>query len=195
MDQRRNVNPHDLLREADPAAAGLTLVERAAELIRETEDNAAEIVARAETAVTHMQEEMRLAERVLEAAETRRRVAEAEAKDLRNKLEQSERHYQERIEAVTAELEGRIQAVTAESEERIETLTTELEGRIDSLTADLEAALKRGDDAEARAEEANHALDRIQSAMQGILKVRGVPGAEAAPEQAEQDERDERDDR
>jgi chromosome segregation ATPase len=174
MDQYRNHNPHDLLREADPAAAGLTLVERAAELIRETEDNAAEMVARAETAVAHMQEEMRLAERVLEAAETRRRVAEAEARELKNKLEQSERHYQERIETLTAELQG-----------RIETLTAELQGQINFLTADLEAALKRGDDAEARAEEATNALDRIQSAMQGILKVRGVANAEAALEQEE----------
>jgi hypothetical protein len=186
MDQHRNDNAHDLLREADPAAAGLTLVERAAALIRETEDNAAEIVARAETAVAHMQEEMRLAERVLEAAETRRRVAEAEAKDLRNKLEQSERQYQERIDTVTAELQERIETVTAELQGRIETLTAELQGQINILTEDLEAALKRGDDAEARAEEANHALDRIQSAMQGILKVRGVSRDEA---ELEQDER------
>lgn len=159
MDQHRNDNSHDLLHEGDPAAAGLTLVERAAELIRTTEDNAAEIVARAETAVAHMQEEMRLAERVLEAAETRRRVAEAEAKDLKNKLEKSERQYQERIESLTAELQGQIEV----------------------LTADLDAALKRGDEAEARAEEASRALDRIQSAMQGILKIRGPIDTDQTP--------------
>jgi len=159
MDQHRTDDRHDLLREGDPAAAGLTLVERAAELIRETEDNAAEIVARAETAVAHMQEEMRLAERVLEAAETRRRIAEAEAKDLKSKLDKSEKHYQERIK----------------------TLTAELEGRIEGLTADLEAAMKRGDEAEARAEDASHALDRIQSAMQGILKVRGPGDSDPSP--------------
>jgi chromosome segregation ATPase len=149
MDQHRNDIPHDLLHEGDPAAAGLTLVERAAELIRTTEDNAAEIVARAETAVAHMQEEMRLGERVLEAAETRRRVAEAEAKDLKSKLEKSEKTYQQRIEA---------------------------------LTAELQAALKRGDEAEARAEEASRALDRIQSAMQGILKVRGPADTDQTPD-------------
>jgi chromosome segregation ATPase len=140
MDQHREEEQQDLAREADPAAAGLDLVERAAELIRATEDNAAEVVARAEAAVAHMQEEMRLAERVLEAAETRRRVAEAEAKELRTRLEQSEKMYQERI---------------------------------DALTADLQAAQQRGDDAEERAADAAHALDRIQNAMQDVLKVRG----------------------
>jgi chromosome segregation ATPase len=138
MDQHRE-EEQDLAREADPAAAGLDLVERAAELIRATEDNAAEVVARSEAAVAHMQEEMRLAERVLEAAETRRRVAEAEAKELRTRLEQSEKMYQERI---------------------------------DALTADLQAAQQRGDDAEERAADAAHALDRIQNAMQDVLKVR-----------------------
>ena len=139
MDQHRE-EEQDLAREADPAAAGLDLVERAAELIRATEDNAAEVVARAEAAVAHMQEEMRLAERVLEAAETRRRVAEAEAEELRTRLERSEKMYQERI---------------------------------DALTADLQAAQQRGDDAEERAADAAHALDRIQNAMQDVLKVRG----------------------
>src|SRR5687768_10312946 len=100
---------------ADPAAAGLDLVERTAELIRATEDHAAELVARSTAAVAHLQEEMRLAERVLEAAETRRRVAETEAKKLRIKLDDLEKTYQARIDKLNADvLVAQMQSVRAE---------------------------------------------------------------------------------
>jgi hypothetical protein len=129
--------------EPDAAAAGLDLVERTAELIRATEEHAAEMVARAEAAAAHLQEEMRLAERVLEAAETRRRIAEGEVKELRTRLEEVDKEYQERI---------------------------------DTPTTDLHDTQQRALRAEERAAEAESALDRIQNAMQGILKVRPSGG-------------------
>jgi chromosome segregation ATPase len=136
--------------ESDPAATGLDLVERAAELIRATEEHAAVWGARAEAAAAHLQEEMRLAERVLEAAETRRRVAEGEVKELRARLEEVDKEYQERIDS----------------------LTKEFRERIDNLTEDLHDTQQRALRAEERAAEAESALDRIQNAMQGILKTR-----------------------
>jgi len=145
MEPSRSFIIQDPALEPDPAATGLDLVERTAQLIRATEEHAAEMVARAEAAAAHLQEEMRLAERVLEAAETRRRVAEGEVKELRTRLEEIEKVYQDRI---------------------------------DTLTTDLQTAQQRAQKAEERATEAESALDRIQNAMQGILKVR-PPGQSA----------------
>src|SRR5262245_66227887 len=107
MDER-HVDELDKLEHA-PATADFDLVERTEELIRKTEDHATELAERSAAAVAHLQEEMRLAERVLEAAETRRRVAEAEVKELAAKLEYSEKTYQERIDALTAELRSSIE--------------------------------------------------------------------------------------
>ncbi len=149
MEQRRE-NGEQAAQELDAAATGLDLVERTAELIRATEDHAAGLVARSEAAVAHLQEEMRLAERVLEAAETRRRVAEAEVKELKTRLEETERKYQERID----------------------TLTKTSQERIEALSGDLLVAQMHGTRQEERANEAESALARIQNAMQGILKVR-----------------------
>lgn len=148
MEQRQD--QQEQAHEPDPAAAGLDLVERTAELIRATEDHAATLVARSEAAVAHLQEEMRLAERVLEAAETRRRVAEAEVKELKKKLEETESTY----------------------EKRIETLTKSYSERIDTLNTELLAAQMHGAQQEERANEAESALARVQNAMQGILKIR-----------------------
>jgi hypothetical protein len=148
MEQRQD--QQEQAHEPDRAAAGLDLVERTAELIRATEDHAATLVARSEAAVAHLQEEMRLAERVLEAAETRRRVAEGEVKELKKKLEETEDTYEKRIETLTKTYS-----------ERIETLTTEL------LAAQMHGARQ-----EERANEAESALARVQNAMQGILKIR-----------------------
>ena len=55
---------------------------------------------------------------------------------------------------------------------RLDEVDKEYQERIDTLTADLEATQERAKTAEARADEAESALDRIQNAMQGILKVR-----------------------
>jgi hypothetical protein len=159
MERRRDAQHPDS--HEDPAAAGLNLVERTAELIRATEDHAAELAARSAAAVAHLQEEMRLAERVLEAAETRRRIAEAEVKKLRSALEESEKAHQERIDLVTLEL----RTALVQSEKTYET-------RIDELTVDLLATQRRAAEAEARAAEAESALERIQSAMEGILRIR-----------------------
>ncbi len=152
MERRQDVKDQEQAEGHDPdrAAAGLDLVERTAELIRATEDHAATLVARSESAVAHLQEEMRLAERVLEAAETRRRVAEAEVKELKTRLAESEKKY----------------------EERIATLTKTSQERIDTLTGDLLAAQMHGTRQEERANEAEGALARVQNAMQGILKIR-----------------------
>ena len=142
MERHRDLlaqNAQDHAHEADAAATGLDLVERTAELIRATEEHANEMVARAEAAAAHLQEEMRLAERVLEAAETRRRIAEGEVKELRTRLEDIEKEYQDRI---------------------------------DTLSEDLRDTQQRALRAEERAAEAESALDRIQNAMQGILKTR-----------------------
>jgi len=159
MDQTRE-HPHHEPQE-DPAAVGLDLVERTAELIRATENHAAEMAARSAAAVAHLQEEMRLAERVLEAAETRRRVAEAEVKDLRTLLDASEKTHQERIDTLTGELKASL-----EQSEKV------YEARIDKLTADLLSTQQRAALAEERAAEAESALERIQTAMQGILQIR-----------------------
>jgi len=150
MEQQREHEDEQVFQEPDRAAAGLDLVERTAELIRATEDHAAELVARSEAAVAHLQEEMRLAERVLEAAETRRRVAESEVKELKNKLAEQEQAY----------------------DERIEKLNKSYQERIDSLNGDLLVAQMHGSRQEERANEAESALSRVQNAMQGILKIR-----------------------
>ena len=62
MERQRDFSDLRQAAEEDPAATGLDLVERTAELIRATEEHAAEMVARAEAAAAHLQEEMRLAE-------------------------------------------------------------------------------------------------------------------------------------
>src|SRR5919198_2087680 len=95
MERQRVLEDLDPASEPDPAATGLDLVERTAELIRATEEHAAEMVARAEAAAAHLQEEMRLAERVLEAAETRRGISEGGGKELKNRVRQGEKAYQE----------------------------------------------------------------------------------------------------
>lgn len=147
--------------EHAPATADFDLVERTDELIRATEDHATELAERSAAAVSHLQEEMRLAERVLEAAETRRRVAEAEVKQLTAQLEESERNYQERIDALTSELKTSIEQTERTYQERIEALTDELDGM-----------RYRASRAEERAEKAEHALARVQTTLQGILKIR-----------------------
>src|SRR4029453_6399818 len=106
MERQRDFSDLRQAAEEDPAATGLDLVERTAELIRATEEHAAEMVARAEAAAAHLQEEMRLAERVLQAAETRRRVAEGEVKELKTRLDEVEKSYQERIDNLAADLEA-----------------------------------------------------------------------------------------
>ena len=116
MERQRDFSDLRQAAEADPAAPGLDLVERTAELIRATEEHAAEMVARAEAAAAHLQEEMRLAERVLEAAETRRRISEGEVKELKTRLDEVDKEYQERIDTLTADLEAtQERAKTAEA--------------------------------------------------------------------------------
>jgi hypothetical protein len=161
MERRREYRHHEF--QEDPAAAGLHLVERTAKLIRAAEDHAAEMSARSAAAVAHLQEEMRLAERVLEAAETRRRIAEAEVKELRSALEESERARREQIETLTLELKTSLD----QSEKMYEV-------RIDELNANLMATQRRAALAEERADVAESALGRIQSAMEGILQIRST---------------------
>src|SRR5262249_33173338 len=156
MQRQRDVSDLRQAAEEDPAATGLDLVERTAELIRATEEHAAEMVARAEAAAAHLQEEMRLAERVLEAAETRRRIAEGEVKELKTRLDEVEKSYQGRIDTLTGGLETSLERADKAGERA-----------------------READKAEERAVEAESALDRIQQAMQGILKVR-PPGSQAA---------------
>ena len=123
--------------EADPAATGLDLVERTAELIRATEEHAAEMVARAEAAAAHLQEEMRLAERVLEAAETRRRIAEGEVKEFKARLDEVDKDYQERIDALTADLEA-----TQERAKKAEARADEAESALDRIQNAMQGILK-----------------------------------------------------
>ena len=159
MDERQ-MDELDKLEQA-PGTADLDLVERTEELIRRTEDHATELAERSAAAVAHLQEEMRLAERVLEAAETRRRVAEAEVKQLTTKLEDSDRIYQERIDTVTAEFKTNIEQTERAYQERI-----------DVLAEELEFTQQRAARAEARADKAEHALERVQKTLQSILKIR-----------------------
>jgi hypothetical protein len=147
--------------EQAPPTADLDLVERTEELIRRTEDHATELAERSAAAVAHLQEEMRLAERVLEAAETRRRVAEAEVKQLTTKLEDSERIYQERIDTLTVEFKTSIEQTERAYQERIEVLAEELD-----------FTQQRATRAEGRADKAEHALARVQKTLQSILKIR-----------------------
>jgi hypothetical protein len=137
MERQRVLEDLDPPGESDPAATGLDLVERTAELIRATEEHAAEMVARAEAAAAHLQEEMRLAERVLEAAETRRRISEGEVKELKTRLDEVEKSYQERIDNLTADLEAAQQrALTAE--ERAD----EAESALDRIQQAMQGILK-----------------------------------------------------
>jgi len=137
MERQRVLEDLDPPGELDPAATGLDLVERTAELIRATEEHAAEMVARAEAAAAHLQEEMRLAERVLEAAETRRRVAEGEVKELKTRLDEVEKSYQERIDNLAADLEA-AQERALKAEERAD----EAESALDRIQHAMQGILK-----------------------------------------------------
>jgi hypothetical protein len=137
MERQRDFSDLRRAAEADPAAPGLDLVERTAELIRATEEHAAEMVARAEAAAAHLQEEMRLAERVLEAAETRRRIAEGEVKELKTRLDEVDKEYQERIDTLTADLEAtQVRAKTAEAR------ADEAESALDRIQNAMQGILK-----------------------------------------------------
>jgi hypothetical protein len=137
MERQRDFSDLRQAAEADPAATGLDLVERTAELIRATEEHAAEMVARAEAAAAHLQEEMRLAERVLEAAETRRRIAEGEVKELKTRLDEIEKEYQERIDTLTADLEA-----TQERAKKAEARADEAESALDRIQNAMQGILK-----------------------------------------------------
>jgi chromosome segregation ATPase len=137
MERQRDFSDLRQAAEADPAATGLDLVERTAELIRATEEHAAEMVARAEAAASHLQEEMRLAERVLEAAETRRRIAEGEVKELKTRLDEIEKEYQERIDMLTADLEA-----TQERARKAEARADEAESALDRIQNAMQGILK-----------------------------------------------------
>jgi chromosome segregation ATPase len=181
MDGRQGTEVDEQL--DDPALDGLDLVERTEELIRATESHAAELAERSAAAVAHLQEEMRLAERVLEAAETRRRVAEAEVKELSAKLEESERNFQERMDVLTSELtdsleqtersyQARIDALTAELTNNLEQSERTYDERIRDLTEELEVTQQRAARAEDRAQKAEHALARVQQTLKSILQIR-----------------------
>jgi len=137
MERQRILEDLDPAGDPDRAATGLDLVERTAELIRATEEHAAEMVARAEAAAAHLQEEMRLAERVLEAAETRRRIAEGEVKELKARLDEIEKSYQERIDNLTADLEA-AQQRALKGEERAD----EAESALDRIQQAMQGILK-----------------------------------------------------
>jgi hypothetical protein len=137
MERQRDFSDLRQAAEADPAATGLDLVERTAELIRATEEHAAEMVARAEAAAAHLQEEMRLAERVLEAAETRRRISEGEVKELKARLDEVDKDYQERIDTLTADLEA-----TQERAKKAEARADEAESALDRIQNAMQGILK-----------------------------------------------------
>src|SRR5258705_1984014 len=137
MERQRVLEDFDPPVEPDPAATGLDLVERTAELIRATEEHAAEMVARAEAAAAHLQEEMRLAERVLEAAETRRRIAEGEVKELKTRLDEVDKDYQERIDTLTADLEA-----TQERAKTAEEPADEAQSDLDRIQNAMQGILK-----------------------------------------------------
>ena len=137
MERQRDFSDLRQAAEADPAATGLDLVERTAELIRATEEHAAEMVARAEAAAAHLQEEMRLAERVLEAAETRRRIAEGEVKELKSRLDEVDKEYQERIDTLTEDL-----AATQERAKTAEARADEAESALDRIQNAMQGILK-----------------------------------------------------
>ena len=137
MERQRDFSDLRQAAEADPAATGLDLVERTAELIRATEEHAAEMVARAEAAAAHLQEEMRLAERVLEAAETRRRIAEGEVKELKTRLDEVDKDYQERIDTLTGDLEA-----TQERAKNAEARADEAESALDRIQNAMQGILK-----------------------------------------------------
>jgi chromosome segregation ATPase len=137
MERPRDFSDLRQAAEGDPAATGLDLVERTAELIRATEEHAAEMVARAEAAAAHLQEEMRLAERVLEAAETRRRIAEGEVKELKSRLDEVDKEYQERIDTLTADLEA-----TQERAKNAEARADEAESALDRIQNAMQGILR-----------------------------------------------------
>jgi len=137
MERQRDFSDLRQAAEEDPAATGLDLVERTAELIRATEEHAAEMVARAEAAAAHLQEEMRLAERVLEAAETRRRIAEGEVKELKTRLDEVDKDYQERIDTLTSDLEA-----TQERAKKAEARADEAESALDRIQSAMQGILK-----------------------------------------------------
>jgi chromosome segregation ATPase len=160
MDGRQGESLDEKIRE-EMAEQSFDLVERTEQLIRATEDHATELAQRSAAALAHLQEEIRLAERVLEAAETRRRVAEAEVKDLSEKLETAEKSFQESIDSLTNEFKA-----SFEETERA------YQGRIETLTAERDGLQKRALSAEERVEKAEQALVRVQKTLQGILQIR-----------------------
>jgi chromosome segregation ATPase len=159
--ERKDTRLYNVPLQPEPTSESDDLVARTDELIRATEDHAADLAAKSSAAVAHLQEEMRLAERVLDAAETRRRVAEAEVRDLTAKLEAIEKSHQERIDDLTAELTTSLEQSEQAYEERVA-----------NLTAELEAMRERAVRAEERADKAESALERAQKTLEGILQIR-----------------------
>ena len=77
--------------ETKPGAAALDLVYQAAELIREVDNYAAERQARAETLAKQAIEKLEIADARVRSAESVRLAAEAEIKELRDRLQEVEK--------------------------------------------------------------------------------------------------------
>jgi hypothetical protein len=115
-----------------PVADDLELLKLAADVMRRNDDRKAESEARAQTMVTHAQEELRIVERLLQTSETARIAAELEAHKSRSRLEEAEKLLEIRLELAEQEraaIDLRAKAAeqrAREAEEGLERLQTAL---------------------------------------------------------------------
>ena len=121
--------------ETKPGAAALNLVYQAAEIIREVDNYAAEKQVRAETLVKQAIEKLEIADARVRSAESVRLAAEAEIKELRDRLQEAEK----------------VMEQTA--------------SRMAATEAQLSAAEQRAGTAELRANEVEDALKRVEEAI------------------------------
>jgi hypothetical protein len=127
----------------NPGAAALDLVYQAAELIRDLDNSAAEIQARAETLAKQAIEKLKIADARVLSAESGRLAAEAKIKELMDRVEQ--------------EVNVRLQEV--------EKVMEQTASRMAAAEAQRSAAEQRARTGEMRANEAENALKRIEEAI------------------------------
>ena len=115
-----------------PVAEDLELLKLAANVMRRNDDRKAETESRAQTMVTHAQEELKIVERLLQASESARIAAELEAQKSKARLEEAEKLLEIRMELAEQEqaaLDLRAQEAeqrAKEAEEGLERLQTAL---------------------------------------------------------------------
>jgi chromosome segregation ATPase len=115
-----------------PLTGDLAMLDQAADSVRRAKERAAESEARAQRMVAHAQAELKLVERLLNEAETKRIDAEREQRRIEAKLEEAEKSFTMREELIRQQLSAEENIAKAaedrarELEEELETLRTAL---------------------------------------------------------------------